>query len=68
MPLSPGTRLGVYDVTALIGEGSMGQVYRACDTKLNRDVALTALREAFASDAERHACYDDDGAPPSAFL
>ena len=40
MPLSPGTRLGVYEVSALIGEGGMGQVYRATDTQLHRDVAL----------------------------
>ncbi len=40
MPLQIGSRLGHYDVTALIGEGGMGQVYRARDTKLDRDVAL----------------------------
>ena len=40
MPLNVGTRLGHYDVTALIGEGGMGQVYQATDTKLNRQVAL----------------------------
>ena len=40
MALSPGTHLGHYDVTALIGEGCMGQVWQATDTQLNRQVAL----------------------------
>src|SRR4029434_3781686 len=53
MPLAPGARLGVYEVTALIGEGGMGQVYRARDTTLNRDVALKILTDAFASDPDR---------------
>ena len=39
MALSPGTRLGSYEVTALIGQGGMGEVYRASDTKLNRSEA-----------------------------
>ncbi len=43
MPLEIGSRLGHYDVTALIGEGGMGQVYQATDTKLNRHVALKIL-------------------------
>ena len=53
MALTPGTRLGVYEVTALIGEGGMGQVYRARDTKLNRDVALKVLPDSFANDPNR---------------
>ena len=40
MPLNVGSRIAHYDVTALIGEGGMGQVYQATDTKLNRQVAL----------------------------
>ena len=53
MALAVGSRLGHYDVTALIGEGGMGQVYQATDTKLNRQVALKILPEAFADDPDR---------------
>jgi len=53
LALTFGTRLGVYEVTAQIGEGGMGQVYRARDTKLDRDVAIKLLPEAFAHDADR---------------
>ena len=53
MALTVGSRLGHYDVTALIGEGGMGQVYQATDTKLGRQVALKILPEAFASDPDR---------------
>jgi eukaryotic-like serine/threonine-protein kinase len=53
MSLSTGTRLGPYEVLALLGAGGMGEVYRARDTKLNRDVAITILPELFAQDAER---------------
>ena len=53
MALNPGTRLGVYEITAPIGEGGMGQVFRARDTKLDRDVAIKVLSEAFAHDADR---------------
>jgi Tol biopolymer transport system component len=53
LALTHGTRLGVYQVTAQIGEGGMGQVYRARDTKLNRDVALKVLPDSFANDPDR---------------
>jgi serine/threonine protein kinase len=52
LALTPGTRLGVYEVTAPIGEGGMGQVYRARDTKLNREVALKILPDSFATDPD----------------
>src|SRR5499425_370984 len=53
MTIGPGTRLGPYEITALIGEGGMGKVWRAHHTALNRDDALKVLPEAFASDPDR---------------
>jgi hypothetical protein len=53
--LSPGLRVGPYEIIVLIGSGAMGEVYRARDTKLNRDVALKVLPELFAGDADRMA-------------
>jgi Tol biopolymer transport system component len=51
--LAPGTRLGAYEVLALIGAGGMGEVYRARDTKLNREVAIKVLPGAFNRDPDR---------------
>jgi Tol biopolymer transport system component/predicted Ser/Thr protein kinase len=53
MSLSPGSRLGPYEITAHIGAGGMGEVYRARDTNLNRDVAIKVLPDLFARDPER---------------
>jgi serine/threonine protein kinase len=50
--LTPGTRLGPYQVSAQIGAGGMGEVYRARDTKLNRDVAIKVLLAAMANDPD----------------
>ena len=58
MPLNVGSRIAHYDVTALIGEGGMGQVYQATDTKLNGQVALKILPEAFATDPDRVARFE----------
>src|SRR6201997_1352978 len=53
MSLAPGSKLGPYEIIAAIGAGGMGEVYRAHDTKLRRDVALKVLPNAFANDPER---------------
>lgn len=51
---STGTRLGPYEINSPLGAGGMGEVYRARDTRLNRDVAIKVLPDAFASDGEAH--------------
>ena len=53
MAITPGTRLGPYEIITPIGAGGMGEVYRARDTKLNRDVALKVLPDLFANDPDR---------------
>src|SRR5205823_9149718 len=53
LALIPGTRLGIYEVTAQIGEGGMGQVYRATDTRLKRHVAIKILPPSLAVDHDR---------------
>ena len=53
MSLAGGTRVGAYEIIAALGAGGMGEVYRARDTKLKREVALKGLLEAFARDPER---------------
>ncbi len=58
MPMTPGTRLGPYEILAPIGAGGMGEVYRAHDTRLGRDVALKILPPEVAGDASRQARFD----------
>ena len=53
MTLAPGTRLGPYEVGAKIGAGGMGEVYRATDMNLGRDVAIKVLPSSFANDPDR---------------
>src|SRR5277367_3432024 len=55
MLLSAGDKLGPYEIVALLGRGGMGEVYRARDSRLNRDVAIKTLLAAFADDATRMA-------------
>src|SRR6202140_217539 len=61
MPISAGTELGTHKILALIGVGGMGEVYKAHDTKLRRDVAIKVLPESFARDADRLARFRRGG-------
>jgi eukaryotic-like serine/threonine-protein kinase len=63
MPLANGTRLGPHEVVGAIGAGGMGEVFRARDTKLNRDVAIKVLPAAFADDQNDAAPRPLDEAP-----
>ena len=66
MTLSAGTKLGPYEIQAAVGAGGMGEVYRARDTRLGRDVALKVLPEAFAQDAERLRRFEQEAKAASA--
>ena len=58
MSLGPGARLGPYEILSSIGAGGMGEVYRARDTRLQRDVAIKVLPDLFAADPERLARFE----------
>ncbi len=58
MSLAPGTKLGPYQIVAPLGAGGMGEVYRARDARLDRDVAIKILPELFAQDPERLARFE----------
>ena len=58
MVMTPGTRLGPYEIIAPLGAGGMGEVYRARDTRLGREVAIKVLPDALAADAERIARFE----------
>src|SRR6188472_431373 len=60
MPLFAGSRLGRYDIIAALGAGGMGEVYRARDSRLGRDVALKVLPAGVAADAERLARFEHE--------
>src|SRR5262249_6625166 len=58
MSLTTGNRIGSYEILSAIGKGGMGEVYRARDRQLDRDVALKTLPEAFAADPDRLARFE----------
>ena len=68
MALERGTRLGPYQIESPIGAGGIGEVYRAHDATLDRDVAIKVLPDAFATDPERLARFEWEAKILSAFL
>ncbi len=66
MPLSPGTKLGRYELRAKIGEGGMGEVYRARDTQLGRDVAVKVLPSTYSVDEQRLSRFEQEASAASA--
>ncbi len=64
--LNSGTRLGAYEITGALGAGGMGEVYRARDTRLNRDVAIKVLPQVFAADTERLRRFEQEAKAASA--
>src|SRR5215469_13681850 len=67
MPLVPGSKLGPYEIVSPLGAGGMGEVYRAHDTRLGRDVALKILPESFALDHERLHRFEQESRAVAAF-
>ena len=63
-----GSKLGLYEITALIGKGGMGEVYRARDTKLKRDVAIKTLPEEFSRDPDRVARFQREAEVLASFI
>jgi serine/threonine protein kinase len=63
MPLQAGTRVGPYEILASIGAGGMGEVYRARDPRLGRDVAIKVLPPEFAADPDRLRRFEQEAAP-----
>ncbi|MGI9065000.1 MAG: protein kinase domain-containing protein [Pyrinomonadaceae bacterium] len=66
MTLAKGTKLGRYEICSKIGEGGMGEVYRARDTKLNRDVAVKVLPAPFSADVDRLRRFEQEAQAASA--
>ena len=66
MTLSAGTRLGPYEILSPLGAGGMGEVYRARDTRLAREVAVKVLPEALSSDVDRLSRFEKEARSASA--